>query len=111
MSAEYLYGRLPRTPRKRSARVTPPAEGRTVPASGRIVSLTFGQGTGFIQMGGDAKVFFHRSDLEEGTSINDFKPGDVVDFDLVDDRVSGARALRVRPGGASHGESRHEPTA
>ena len=110
MSIEYLYGHLHRPSRKRSLRVTPPIEEGTVPASGRIIALTVGQGTGFIRLGDDGKVFFHRADLQPGTSINDFEPGDVVDFDLVQDPVSGARAVRVRSRVAILSEGRRRAT-
>ena len=96
MSSEYLYGQLQLPSRKRSPRIRPTIEERAVPASGRIIALTVGQGTGFIRLGDGGRVFFHRADLQPGPSINDFHPGDVVDFDLVQDPVSGARAVRVR---------------
>ena len=111
MSAEYLFRQLQRASRMRSQRMTPPAGPRAVPASGRIIALTIGQGTGFIRVGADDRVFFHRSDVQEGSSINDFEPGDVVDFDLVADPVSGARALRVRPRVAISGELRRKATS
>jgi hypothetical protein len=47
-----------------------------------------------IRLRDGGKVFFHRADLPPGTSINDFEPGDIVDFALVQDPVSGA--LRIR---------------
>jgi cold shock CspA family protein len=96
MTAEYLYGQSRFAPRKRPLRVAPPVEGRSVPSSGRIIALLVGQGTGFIRLGTDGKVFFHRADVQPGTSINDFELGDAVEFDLVEDSVSGARAIRVR---------------
>ena len=74
----------------------PPAERHAVPGSGRIIALLVGHGTGFIRLSTDCRVFFHRADLQPGTSFNDFEVGDAVDFDLVEDPVSGARALRVR---------------
>jgi hypothetical protein len=37
-----------------------------------------------------------RSDLDEGASFNEFTIGDVVSFELLEDAVSGARALRVK---------------
>jgi|KBSSwiStaDraftv2_1062776.scaffolds.fasta_scaffold1826035_1 cold shock CspA family protein len=109
MSSEYLYGQFQLLSRKQSPRVTPPIEERAVPASGRIVALAVGHGNGVIRLGDGGKVFFHRSDLQPGTSINDFEPGDVVDFALVQDPVSGARALRVRSRVAPLGK-RHEAT-
>jgi cold shock CspA family protein len=64
--------------------------------TGRIVRLLVGQGHGFIRLADDRTIFFHRADVQEGTSINDFEVGDAVKFELLDDRVSGARAVRVR---------------
>jgi len=34
--------------------------------------------------------------VQEGTSFNDFEVGDAVLFELLEDAVSGSRALRVR---------------
>ena len=73
-----------------------PAERRGIIAHGRIAKLFVGQGHGFIRLGADRDVFFHRADLREGTSINDFAIGDRVTFELLEDQVSGARALQVR---------------
>jgi len=72
-----------------------PAEHPTTPSSGRIVTLFIGQGHGFIRLASDREIFFHRSDVCEGTSFNDFAVGDAVSFELLEDRLSGARALRV----------------
>jgi cold shock CspA family protein len=66
-----------------------------VPDTGRIVRLFVGQGHGIIRLANDREVFFHRADMVTGTSINDVEVGDAVAFDRLDDRVSGARALRV----------------
>lgn len=60
------------------------------------MKLLFGQGHGFIRLPDDREIFFHRSDVREGTSFNDFVVGDTVAFELLEDAVSGARALRVR---------------
>lgn len=54
-----------------------------------------GQGHGFIRLANHRDVFFHRSDLSEGTSFNELAVGDPVTFDLVEDPISGARALGV----------------
>ena len=43
----------------------------------------------------DREVFFHRSDVREGTSFNDFAVGDAVTLEVLEDDVSGARAVRV----------------
>jgi cold shock CspA family protein len=65
-------------------------------STGRIVKLLIGQSHGFIRLADGREIYFHRSDLEEGTSFNDFTIGDVVRFELLEDAVSGARALRVK---------------
>jgi cold shock CspA family protein len=67
-----------------------------VPASGRIVKIMVGQGHGFIRLTDDREVYFHRADLEAGTSINELAIGDTLVFDRVDDAVSGPRAVHVR---------------
>ena len=72
-----------------------PTERRGTPSSGRIVTLMLGQGHGFIRLTGTRNVFFHRSDLCEGTSFNDLAVGNRVKFELLDDAISGPRALRV----------------
>jgi cold shock CspA family protein len=71
-----------------------PAE-RGTPSSGRIVTLFVGQGHGFIRLTNNREVFFHRSDVREGASFNDFSVGDAVSFELIEDHVSGPRGLRV----------------
>jgi cold shock CspA family protein len=76
--------------------VAQPAERRGTPSSGRIATLLIGQAYGFIRLADDRQVFFHRSDVHEGTSFNDFAVGDAVTFELFEDDVSGPRALRVR---------------
>ncbi len=73
-----------------------PAERRGVRSTGRIVKLLVGQSHGFIRLEDGRAIFFHRSDVREGTSFNDFAIGDAVTFELLEDAVSGARALRVR---------------
>lgn len=70
-------------------------ERRGVPQTGRIVTLYVGQGHGFIRLPDHRDVFFHRSDVRDGTSFNDFSVGDAVQFELYDDAVSGPRALDV----------------
>jgi len=68
---------------------------RGTPATGRIAKLMVGQGHGFIRLPSAREVFFHRADLQEGTDFNELKVGDRMTFELLDDSVSGARALRV----------------
>ena len=72
-----------------------PADRRGTPSSGRIVTLMLGQGHGFIQLRNARKVLFHRSDLCEGTSFQDLAVGNRVTFELLEDAISGPRALRV----------------
>jgi cold shock CspA family protein len=55
-----------------------------------------GQSHGFLRGADRREVFFHRSDVEEGTSFNDLAAGDPVEFELLEDAVSGARATRVK---------------
>ena len=52
-------------------------------------------GHGFIRLTSTRKVFFHRSDLCEGTSFADLAVGNRVTFELLEDAISGPRALRV----------------
>jgi cold shock CspA family protein len=73
-----------------------PAERRGVVSTGRIVKLLMGQGHGFIRLADSREIYFHRSDLDERTAFNDFDIGHAVTFELLDDAVSGARALRVK---------------
>src|SRR5205085_10452954 len=74
-----------------------PAEPRGIAATGRIVKLLVGRGQGFIRVTDGREVFFHRSDIGDGISFNDFAVGNAVNFEVIEDPVSGARALRVRP--------------
>jgi cold shock CspA family protein len=57
--------------------------------------LLIGQGHGFIGLPNDRQVFFHRSDVRDGTFFNDFAVGHLVTFELVEDDVSGPRAVRI----------------
>ena len=63
--------------------------------SGHVVRLLIGQGYGFIRLADGRQVYFHRADMGEGRSFNSLQVGDSVTFELFDDRLSGARALRV----------------
>ena len=95
MRGEYFYGHVATLKHKRG-KVLLPAERRGIPETGRIVKLLIGQGHGFIRLADDREIYFHRSDVQDGASINDFTIGDIVAFERLDDTVSGARALRVR---------------
>jgi hypothetical protein len=93
-----FYSRTMTENRRRAAIAGRPEGRRGAPATGRIVKLLVGRGHGFIRLADDREAYFHRSDLEEGASINDFTLGDTVSFEHLDDTVSGPRALRVRRG-------------
>jgi cold shock CspA family protein len=74
---------------------TPPAGPLGTVSSGRITRLVSGQRHGFIRLTDHREVFFHRSDLREGTAFGELVVGDSVIFELVDDPVSGPRARGV----------------
>jgi len=80
---------------RRAGQLDRPGEPAGTPASGRIVRLHVGQSHGFIRGPRGREVFFHRADLEEGTAFNALAVGDAVSFRLIDDAVSGARAIGV----------------
>lgn len=96
MSAEYFYGAARQQVAKRSGKPSRPIDPRGKPASGRIARILVGQGHGFIRLRDNREIYFHRSDSREGTAFNDLRIGDPVAFELLEDSVSGARALRVR---------------
>jgi cold shock CspA family protein len=89
--------RAGRKARGRTAGPARPAELRGAVSTGRIVRLLIGQRHGFIRLANGREIYFHRSDLEDGISFNDFAIGDAVSFELLEDAFSGARALRVKP--------------
>jgi cold shock CspA family protein len=95
MSARSYYYAVPRKPKLLSGNTGRPLDLRGRPSTGRIRSLLVGQGQGQIRLRGGLAIFFHRADLQEGTAFNDLQVGDAVAFELLDDRVSGPRALRV----------------
>jgi hypothetical protein len=95
MPNEHVYGQIRNASRTRASRLARPSGLRGVPDSGRIVKLFVGQGHGLIRLANGREIYFHRADIQEGTSINDFSVGDVVAFARLDDRISGARALGV----------------
>jgi hypothetical protein len=81
--------------RKRAGNQSQPPAARGVPDSGRIVKLFVGQGHGIIRVANGHEIYFHRADIHEGVSINDFGVGDLVTFERLDDRISGSRAIGV----------------
>jgi cold shock CspA family protein len=96
--AQYFYGVAKKAaPRAKPAASQPPVR-RGVSTTGRIVKLMVGQGHGYIGLPDDREVFFHRSDMRDGASFNDLVVNDPVTFELLEDAISGARALRVTRG-------------
>lgn len=95
-----MKGRRPMAPassdRRGRSTAGAPARPRGSQATGRIVKLSIGQGSGFIRVSDGPEIYFHRGDLAEGTLFNEFTVGDRVAFELIEDRFSGSRALLVR---------------
>jgi hypothetical protein len=83
--------------RLRFGKVGQPKEPAGTSASGKITRLFVGQAYGYIRLRNGLQVFFHRSDLEDVSTFNRLQVGDLVAFHLIDDAVSGARAIRVSP--------------
>ena len=94
---EHMRGAVRKTATTRSVVLARPALRQGTPSSGRIVTLFIGQGHGFIRLADGRTVFFHRSDMREGASINELAVGDTVKFELLEDDVSGPRGLQVGP--------------
>jgi cold shock CspA family protein len=78
-----------------------PTERVGTPAHGRIIRLLVGQSYGFIRGPRGREVFFHRADVGDATAFNALSVGDIVEFQLIDDAVSGARAIGVKRRGAA----------
>jgi cold shock CspA family protein len=66
-------------------------------AKGRVRELSHGRLCGVIEATDGQRIFFHGRDLDRAR-YNDLKLGDVVDFEVIDDPVSGARATAIRLG-------------
>jgi len=94
---EHTRGAVRKTAPARKVSTGRPAERHGTPSSGRIVTLFAGRGHGFIRLASGRQVFFHRSDVHEGASFSEFADGDRVTLELLEDQVSGPRALRVAP--------------
>ena len=86
---------MPMNQRRRIGTIGPPKESPGTAASGRIARLFVGQAYGFIRLRSGLQVFFHRADLRDATVFNGLQIGDPVVFELIDDTVSGARAIDV----------------
>ena len=72
-----------------------PTDPRGTPATGRISRMRVGQSDGFIRLRNTREIYFHRGDVKDRSAFNDLQVGDAVTFELLEDRVSGPRALRV----------------
>lgn len=64
------------------------------PTTGRVERILYGQGFGFIRADGRRDVFFHRKDVFGG-AFNELTVGDAVELELVEDTLTGPRAVRV----------------
>jgi cold shock CspA family protein len=65
------------------------------PTSGQIVRIVRGLGHGILCSADGRAVFFHRTDVDDAR-FNDLAVGDTVAFEVIEDRVRGPRAVRVR---------------
>jgi cold shock CspA family protein len=95
MSTEYFHSAGRQRAPMVSGKPSRPNDPRGVPATGRITRIRTGQSDGFIRLRDDREIYFHRGDLQERAAFNDLAVGDTVTFELLEDRVSGARAVKV----------------
>jgi cold shock CspA family protein len=86
-----------RTMPRHSGKLDRPNAPASTPSTGRIARLLVGQAYGFIRVRNGRAIFFHRADLRDATTFNTLQVGDLVAFELVDDQLSGARAIQVAP--------------
>jgi cold shock CspA family protein len=92
--SEYFYG-VPRRTLPVDRRVgTPVPERPGAKVLGHVTRLRVGQGFGFIRLRDGREIYFHRADVQQAT-FNSLRVGDAVRFELLDDRISGPRALQV----------------
>jgi len=91
--------------RRKAARVPRAARGRAKgekvdqrgrPTTGRIARILYGQGFGFIRVDERRDVFFHRKDVFGG-NFNELTVDDHVVLELIEDPLTGPRAVRVAP--------------
>jgi len=85
------------THRLRFGKIGQPKDPAGTSATGKITRLFVGQAYGYIRLRNGLQVFFHRADLKDVSTFNRLQVGDVVVFELIDDAVSGARAIHVSP--------------
>jgi cold shock CspA family protein len=88
---DHRPGRRPR--RKGRAKGEKPEE-RGRRAVGRILRMLYGQSYGLIRMSDRRDVFFHRKDAKAAL-FNALEIGDRVVFELIEDSLTGPRAVRV----------------
>jgi cold shock CspA family protein len=82
---------------RRTTRATGPREPeRGRQTTGEVVSIRYGQSHGFIRTEHSREVFFHRRDVAD-KRFNGLSCGDRVEFELIEDKLVGPRAVRVRP--------------
>jgi|ERR1041385_2589644 len=63
-------------------------------AKGTIVRMLYGQSYGLIRLADRRVVFFHRKDAR-ASLFNNLSVGDNVAFELIEDHLTGPRAVRV----------------
>lgn len=69
-------------------------EERGEKTAGQIVRMLYGQSYGLIRIADRRMVFFHRKDAKAGL-FNNLDIGDRVAFELIEDPLTGPRAVRV----------------
>jgi len=69
---------------------------RGLPTTGRVARILYGQSFGFIRIDEGRDVFFHRKDVFGGR-FNDLSVHDHVALELIEDALTGPRAVRVAP--------------
>ncbi len=91
--------------RKSTARATRGVKGRAKgekvdqrgrPTTGQVTRILYGQGFGFIRIDERRDVFFHRKDVFDG-DFNELAVHDTVALELIEDELTGPRAVRVAP--------------
>ncbi len=84
-----------RRPRKVKARVKGvKVEERGQKTTGHVIRLLYGQSYGLIRIADRRQVFFHRKDAKVGL-FNKLSIGDHVAFELIEDPLTGPRAICV----------------
>jgi cold shock CspA family protein len=63
---------------------------------GHVKSVQRGQGTGYIRDEAGREFFFHKGDVVN-KRFNDLEVGATVRFDVIEDAISGARAIQIKP--------------